>query len=77
MYEEQLYKEVVYDTRNNASEREEKLKMNPLMKARRDGSGKIRNMAEFAKQTSEYVTAPAHPRKKTPYKHLHPDVVDK
>ena len=74
MYEEQLYKEVVYDTRADASEKEEHRDMNPLMRARRDGSGKIRNLAEFAKQASELVTAPVHPRKKTPFKHIHPEV---
>ena len=49
MYEEQLYKEVVYDTRVDATEKEEHRVMNPLKKARRDGSGKIRNLAQYAK----------------------------
>mgnify|MGYP000509949047 CR=1 FL=1 len=49
MHEERLYKEVVYDTRVNASEVEEKLIMNPLKKARRGGSGRIRNLVETAR----------------------------
>ena len=43
MYEEQLYKEVVYDTRNDATESEEYRPMNPLKKAR-PGNDKIRNI---------------------------------
>ena len=45
MYEEQLYKEVVYDTRVNATEAEEFRKMNPLKKAR-PGGGQIRNLKQ-------------------------------
>ena len=37
MYEEQLYKEVVYDTRLNATEAEEFRFMNPLKKSRPGG----------------------------------------
>ena len=42
-YEEQLYKEVVYDTRTDATEVEEYRFMNPLKKAR-PGGGQIRNL---------------------------------
>lgn len=48
IYEEQLYKEVVYDTRENATEAEEYRFMNPLKKAR-PGSGRVRNHSENAK----------------------------
>ena len=47
MYEEQLYKEVVYDTRVNATEAEEYRYMNPLKKSR-PGGGKIRNLPEHS-----------------------------
>jgi len=43
LYEEQLYKEVIYDTRIDASEVEEFRTMNPLKKAR-PGGGRIRNL---------------------------------
>ena len=50
MYEEQLYKEVVYDVRKNAQEDEEYKIMNPLKKPRKGGSS-IRNIqTEFNKQ---------------------------
>ena len=45
MYEEQLYKEVVYDTRIDATEVEEFRYMNPLKKSS-PGAGKFRNLTE-------------------------------
>lgn len=71
-HEEQLYKEVVYDTRIDASEAEEQRFMNPLKKARR-GSGSIRNLDEAQKEAMQIVSAPLHARKKTPFQHMHPE----
>ena len=44
MYEEQLYKEVVYDTRKNASADEEYRYMNPLKKAKSGAAFHMRNI---------------------------------
>lgn len=76
MYEEQLYKEVVFDTRTNATEVEEYRSMNPLMKAR-GGGGRLRNLQEHAKKISELARAPYHQRKKTPVTHMHPELNSK
>ena len=43
MYEEKLYKEVVFDTRADASEQEEHRFMNPLKKPKKGGA-RIRNL---------------------------------
>ena len=43
MYEEKLYKEVVFDTRVDASEQEEYRFMNPLKKPKKGGA-RIRNL---------------------------------
>ena len=43
MYEEKLYKEVVFDTRVDASEQEEHRFMNPLKKPKKGGA-RIRNL---------------------------------
>ena len=43
MYEEKLYKEVVFDTRVDASEQEESRFMNPLKKPKKGGA-RIRNL---------------------------------
>ena len=45
MYEEQLYREVVYDTRIDATEAEEFRFMNPLKKTT-SSAGKFRNLPE-------------------------------
>ena len=45
IYDEQLYKEVVYDTRVKATEIESHRYTNPLKKARK-GGGQIRNIQE-------------------------------
>ena len=46
MYEEQLYKEVVYDTRLDAKEQEEFKTYNPLKKARTGAPSNMRSMPE-------------------------------
>ena len=46
IYEEQLYKEVVYDTRKHATEAESRMYNNPLKKAR-GGGGQIRNLQQY------------------------------
>ena len=61
MYEEQLYKEVVYDTRVDASEAEEFKYMNPLKKARKGGA-RIRNLQEESKEAQDAIQAPTHTR---------------
>ena len=48
MYEERLYKEVVYDTRQNLDTHEVKVLANPLKKAR--VPSKYRNMTELAQE---------------------------
>ena len=62
MYEEQLYKEVVYDTRSNATEAEEYKFMNPLKKSRKGGT-RIRNINQEAKDAQERAHVPAHTRR--------------
>ena len=57
MYEEQLYKEVVYDTRVDASEIEEYKYMNPLKKPRKGGA-RIRNLHEESKEAQDAIKAP-------------------
>ena len=73
LYEEQLYKEVVYDTRIDATEAEEYRFMNPLKKAR-PGSGQIRNLTEVQEVMAEKVAAPLHLRKRTPFAHPYPEM---
>ena len=70
IYEEQLYKEVVYDTRKHATEVESKMYNNPLKKAR-GGGGQIRNIQQYMQDIEDYMVAPVHQRKETPYSHLH------
>lgn len=73
MYEEQLYKEVVYDTRVDATEVEEYRFMNPLKKAR-PGGGQFRNLTEAQQHAHDIISAPIHARKKTPFMHMHSDL---
>ena len=61
MYEEQLYKEVVYDTRVNATEAEEYKHMNPLKKSRKGGT-RTRNLHEESKEAQDAASAPTHTR---------------
>ena len=70
IYDEQLYKEVVYDTRTNATEAESFRYTNPLKKARK-GGGQIRNIQQYMQEMEEFMVAPIHQRKQTPYSHLH------
>ena len=76
IYEEQLYKEVVYDTRVDATEKEEFRFMNPLKKARPGGGGN-RNLAEAAKLGAELAQSPLHQRKRRDFLHLHPELNSK
>ena len=70
IYDEQLYKEVIYDTRKNATEVESYRYTNPLKKARK-GGGQIRNMHKHMEELEDLMIAPMHQRKQTPYSHLH------
>ena len=73
MYEEQLYKEVVYDTRIDATEVEEFRYMNPLKKSS-PRAGKFRNLTEVQQEASEMIGAPFHLRKRTPFVHPYPEM---
>jgi len=65
IYEEQLYKEVVYDTRQNTTEEEFKVS-NPLKKTKKGAFFTSRNLTQTAKEAQELAEAPLHMRKPTP-----------
>lgn len=78
MYEEQLYKEVVYDTRLDATEKEEFRFMNPLKKVRQWADPTFgRNYIEDAKNAEELARSPIHLRKHTKIRPLYSAHSDK
>lgn len=61
LYEERLYKEVVYDTRSkNKPQAEEEFKfMNPLKRANKGGT-RIRNLNEVSSKAQQLAVAPGY-----------------